>query len=151
MIAKNCGGKVPERGQLAEADRAILAMADAALDTARKAMAEQAIHMALAAIFGVVSEANRYFAGQEPWALRKTDPARMQAVLYTTAETIRRVAILCQPFIPGSAAKLLDLLSVPTDRRQFVDLGEGGALAPGTALPAPQGVFPRYVEAESAA
>lgn len=106
--------------------------------------------MALGAIFGVVAEANRYFAGQEPWALRKTDTARMETVLYTTAETIRRVAILCQPFMPGSAAKLLDLLSVAPERRQFADLGEDGALSPGTALPAPQGVFPRYVEAEPA-
>jgi methionyl-tRNA synthetase len=150
MIAKNCGGAVPEKGELAEEDRAILAMADAALDTARKAMAEQAIHVALAAIFGVVSEANRYFAGQEPWALKKTDPARMATVLYTTAETIRRVAILCQPFMPGSAAKLLDLLAVPADRRQFSHLGKGGDLVAGTALPVPQGVFPRYVEAEPA-
>src|SRR5262249_10498202 len=90
MIAKNLGGKVPVRGTLAEADTAILAQADAALVTARKAMGEQAIHQALAAIFGVVAEANRYFAGQEPWALRKSDPARMETVLHTTAETVRR-------------------------------------------------------------
>jgi methionyl-tRNA synthetase len=74
----------------------------------------------------------------------------MGTVLYTTAETIRRVAILCQPFMPGSAAQLLDLLAVPADRRRFADLGEKGALVPGTALPAPQGVFPRYVETEPA-
>src|SRR5690606_8371293 len=100
MIAKNCGGVVPKRGDLAESDKAILAQAVDALATARKAMAEQAIHQALAAIFGVVAEANRYFAGQEPWALKKTDPARMETVLWTTAEVIRRVGILCQPFIP---------------------------------------------------
>jgi methionyl-tRNA synthetase len=150
MIAKNCGGAVPGKGEPAEVDRAMLAMADAALETARKAMAEQAIHVALAAIFAVVAEANRYFAGQEPWALRKTDPARMETVLYTTAETIRRVAILCQPYIPGSAAKLLDLLAVQADRRRFADVGDISALKAGTALPAPQGVFPRYVEAEPA-
>jgi methionyl-tRNA synthetase len=60
------------------------------------------------------------------------------------------VAILCQAFIPGSASKLLDLLSVAPGNRQFTCLGEEGALVPGTALPAPQGVFPRYVEAEPA-
>ena len=109
-------------------------------------MAEQAIHVALGAIFAVVSEANRYFAGQEPWALKKTDPARMETVLHTTAETIRRVAILCQPFMPGSAAKLLDLLAVSADAREFAHLGEEHVLQPGTALPAPEGVFPRYVE-----
>ena len=146
MIAKNCGGKVPARGTLADVDRAILDQAEAALETARKAMAEQGIHLALAAIFAVVAEANRYFAGQEPWALKKTDPARMETVLYTTAETVRRVAILCQPFMPGSAAKLLDLLAVPADRRDFAQVCEADALVSGTPLPLRAIVFPRYVE-----
>ncbi|MGN6303974.1 MAG: methionine--tRNA ligase [Mesorhizobium sp.] len=146
MIAKNCDGVVPKQGEFADADKAILAQAETALATARDAMAGQGIHHALAAIFGVVAEANRYFAAQEPWALKKTDPARMETVLWTTAETIRRVAILCQPYIPGSAEKLLDLLAVPADRRQFEHVAAGHALTAGTALPAPQPVFPRYVE-----
>jgi methionyl-tRNA synthetase len=146
MIAKNCGAAVPKRGDLTEADRTILDLASEALETARRAMAEQAIHQALAAIFGVVAEANRYFAAQEPWALRKTDPERMATVLWTTAETVRRVAILCQPFIPGSAEKLLDLLAAPADSRQFQHVAASHALVAGTALPAPQPVFPRYVE-----
>ena len=116
------------------------------LETARGAMGTQALHQALGAIFNVVAEANRYFAGQEPWALKKTDPARMQSVLYTTAELVRRVATLCQPFIPGSAEKLLDLLAVDKDARTFAHLGDENALVPGTALPAPQPVSPRYVE-----
>ena len=98
------------------------------------------------AIFSVVAEANRYFAGQEPWALRKNDPERMQTVLYTTAETIRRVAILCQPYIPDSAGKLLDLLAVPADKRNFANLVASDALVSGTKLPAPEPIFPRYVE-----
>jgi len=146
MIAKNCEGRVPAKGELTADDRAILDQAQAALATARAAMGEQAIHQALAAIFAVVAEANRYFAGQEPWALRKTDPARMATVLWTTAETIRRVGIMVQPFVPGSAAKLLDLLAVPEDRRGFAQVSDADALVEGTALPAPQGVFPRYVE-----
>ncbi len=149
MISKNCGGAVPARGALADADTAILDQAAGALAAARKAMAEQAIHQALAAIFAVVAEANRYFAAQEPWALKKTDPARMETVLWTTAEVIRRVAILCQPYIPGSAAKLLDLLAVAGDARGFAHLAEAHALLPGTALPAPQPVFPRHVEPEA--
>ena len=146
MIAKNCGGAVPEKGTPGEEDLTILKRAGEALETARTAMETQALHQALAAIFNVVAEANRYFAGQEPWALKKTNPARMQSVLYTTAELVRRVAILCQPFIPGSAEKLLDLLAVDKDARSFAHLGEANALVSGTALPAPQPVFPRYVE-----
>jgi methionyl-tRNA synthetase len=109
-------------------------------------MAEQAIHQALAAIFGVVAEANRYFAAQEPWALRKSDPARMETVLWATAEVLRRVGILCQPFVPGSAAKLLDLLAVPERERSFAHVADAHGLVSGTVLPAPAPVFPRYVE-----
>ncbi len=146
MIAKNCGGKVPTPGELQPQDKSILDQASNALTEARKAMAEQAIHQALTAIFATVAEANRYFAGEEPWALRKTDPARMETVLWTTIETIRRVAILCQPYIPDSAAKLLDLLAVNDTQRDFAHLDDAYALVAGADLPAPQPVFPRYVE-----
>ena len=112
-------------------------------------MEDRAIHKALGAIWDVVAEANRYFAGEEPWALKKTDPERMGTVLYVTAEVIRQVAILAQPVVPGSAEKLLDLLKVEADARGFDALGEGGRLKPGTELPKPAGVFPRYVEAET--
>ena len=96
--------------------------------------------------------ANRYFAGEAPWALAKSDPARQGTVLYVTAEVLRQVAILCQPFIPGSAAKLLDLLGVAADRRAFAQLGDASArIAAGTALPAPAPVFPRYIEPDEAA
>jgi methionyl-tRNA synthetase len=150
MIAKNCNGLVPKRGALSEADEAILEQASTALAQARRAMSEQAIHVALAAIFGVVADANRYFAAQEPWALRKTDPARMETVLHTTAEVVRRVGILCQPYIPGSAQMLLDLLAVPAHNRSFANVGGADALVSGTKLPPPQPVFPRYVDQETA-
>lgn len=149
MIAKNCGGKVPDAGALTDADQKILDQAMAAQGEAREAMAVQSIHTALAAVFAVVAEANRYFASQEPWALKKTDPQRMATVLYVTAETVRRVAILCQPFMPESAAKLLDLLAVPDDARLFANVTADHALAADTALPKPEPVFPRFVEPET--
>jgi len=72
-------------------------------------------------------------------------------VLYVTAEVLRQVAILCQPFIPASAAKLLDILGVPASERGFDRLGDAGKrLASGVVLPAPAAVFPRYVEPEVA-
>lgn len=148
MIAKNCEGRVPEKGELAEADGAILDAAYAILATARAEMDGQQIHKYLDAVWTVVAEANRYFAASEPWALKKTDPARMATVLWTTAEVIRIVAILAQPVMPVSGGKLLDLLSVAEDARAFATLVETHALTPGTELPAPSGVFPRYVEPE---
>jgi methionyl-tRNA synthetase len=72
----------------------------------------------------------------------------MGTVLYVVAEVVRRIAILIQPFMPESGAKLLDQLVVARDRRSFASLDQ--ALPGGTALPAPSGVFPRFVETPAA-
>ncbi len=146
MIAKNCNGQVPDQTGLTDEDRSLIAKATSALDTARRATSTYQINKALEAVFAVVSAGDRYIDGQAPWVLRKADPERMEAVLYTVAETVRRIAILTQPFMPDSSARLLDLLAVPPDSRSFDDLEK--ALVAGTPLPKPQGVFPRYVEKE---
>jgi methionyl-tRNA synthetase len=98
----------------------------------------------------IVNETDRYFAAQEPWVLRKTDVPRMETVLYVTAEVVRQIAILFQPIMPDSAAKLLDLVAVAPEHRSFAKLGEAGRLTPGTVLEAPTPVFPRYVAPEKA-
>ncbi|MEY3081642.1 MAG: hypothetical protein RJA94_1627 [Pseudomonadota bacterium] len=147
MIAKNCGGVVPKHGAFTEADREILAAADGIHAEARAAHETHSINKALDAIWRVVADANRYFAGQEPWALKKTDPARMETVLYVTAEVLRIIGIMVQPYMPASAASLLQLLSIDTNA-SFADLGK--RLVSGTPLPAPAPIFPRYVDEEAA-
>jgi methionyl-tRNA synthetase len=151
MIGKQRGGVMPAPGAFSDNDKTILAAADGMISKAREAMKTQALHQVLNAVWAVVADANRYFAGEAPWALAKTDPARQGTVLYVTAEVIRQVAILAQPFVPGSAAKLLDLLNIPPGKRDFAALGAGARLAPGTTLPPIAPVFPRYVETEAAA
>jgi methionyl-tRNA synthetase len=148
MIAKNCEGLAPQMGPLSEADAAMLAMADALPGKAREALADVALHQVLNDIWKVVAEANRYFAGEEPWVKRKTDPARFATILAVTMEVLRVTAIMTQPVMPQASATLLDLLAVPADRRQFADIGPDGRLPGGRVLPAPQPIFPRYVEAE---
>ncbi|MGA7806085.1 methionine--tRNA ligase [Bradyrhizobium sp.] len=150
MIAKQLGGVLPEPGALSDNDEAMLAEADAMMDVARRAMATQQIHQWLNTVWAVVAEANRYFAGEAPWALAKTDPARQRTVLYVTAEVIRQIAILTQPVMPAASSKLLDSLGIPDEEeaRDFVALGE--RIRPGTILPAPQAVFPRYIEPTAA-
>ncbi len=149
MIAKNCNNALPLPGEFTEEDSKLLADADALLDKTRAHMNTQSIHLALGEIWSVVADANRYFAGQEPWALRKTDPERMATVLYVTAEVIRQVAILCAPYMPGASDAMLELLAVDDHYRDFSNLGETGRLVGGVTLPAPRPVFPRYVETES--
>jgi methionyl-tRNA synthetase len=151
MIAKNCAGRVPDPGPLADADEALLDAAHALLPRVRACMAEIAANRALELIWEVCGDANRYVDAQAPWTLRKTDPARMASVLWVLAETLRHLAVLTQPFLPQSSASLLGLLAVPEAERGFATLGaEGTPLRAGTALPAPTGVFPRHVEPEAA-
>ncbi|MEH3125594.1 methionine--tRNA ligase [Agrobacterium cavarae] len=149
MIVKNCDGQIPTPGAFTDEDKAMLAAADALLASCRDEMNKQMIHKALASIIAVVSETDRYFASQEPWALKKTDPERMGTVLYVTAEVVRQIGILLQPFMPASCEKLLDLVASPADKRDFAALGEAGRLVPGTPLEAPKPVFPRYVAPEA--
>jgi methionyl-tRNA synthetase len=161
MIARNCGGCVPDprAAEPSPEDIAMLARADALIGEARRHMQRFLIHLYVGAVFDVVAEANRYFAKAEPWRLAKTDPARMRLVLYVTTETLRISAILLQPITPASMGKLLDLLAAPLEARAFATLDTGGAagrldapgrLEPGRALPAPAPIFPRYVEPEAA-
>ena len=140
---------MPARGALTDADTALLGRAGKLLEVVRAELAEQAFHRALSSIWEVSADANRYVDAQAPWALAKTDPVRRDTVLWVLAETIRRVTLLVQPFMPDAAGRILDQLGVPAERRQFAAFDH--ALEPGTALPPPQGVFPRFVETSRAA
>ncbi len=146
MIAKNLGGVVPAVTLTAEDEALIEAAGESLLNGVREHLDVQAFNKALETIWLVISEANVYIDAQAPWTLKKTDPERMGAVLYTVIETVRRVAVILQPVMPESSGKLLDLLAQSEDQRHFASLEQ--RLAEGTELPAPAGVFPRFVEAE---
>ncbi len=148
MIGKGFSGKLPEPGEFTQADRAILVAADAMIGIAREHMKTQQLHQVLNTVWAVVADANRYFASEEPWAKAKTDPKRQGTILYVTAEVLRQVAILAQPFMPASASNMLDQLAVAPEERSFSELKQGSRIKPGGTLPPPKPVFPRYVEAE---
>ena len=113
-------------------------------------MATQQLHQVLNAVWAVVADANRYFAGEAPWALAKTDPPRQGTMLYVTAEVLRQIAILALPSCQVSR-KLLDLLAVPEPERTFAFLGGKHRIAAGAKLPPPAAIFPRYIEPEKQA
>src|SRR5471030_454617 len=151
MVGKAFGGVLPAPGEFTAEDKTILASADAMIGIAREHMKTQQLHQVLNAVWAVVADANRYFASEAPWAKAKTDPKRQGTILYVTAEVLRRVAILCQPFLPSTAAKLLDQLAVPPEQRNFAALNGATRIIAGVKLPPPAPVFPRYVEPEEKA
>lgn len=147
MVAKNCGGQVPQPGALAAEDHELLAQAERLVEKSRTAYDAQAFHTALEQTWAVLGDTNAYFADQAPWVLRKTDPERMNTVLYVALEVLRIVSILVQPVMPDAASKLLTLLGQPDGSRNFVDVAT--PIAAGTELPKPVPVFPRYDEPEA--
>jgi len=150
MINANCGATVPSPGPLTPADEALLAAARGLHARVREELEQQAFHKALDALWQVIGDGDRYVNEQTPWSLKKTDPARMNTVLYVLAETVRHLAILIQPFMPQACGRLLDYLAIADSDRNFAAL-ESRKLAPGTRLPAPEILFPRYVEAGAGA
>ncbi len=146
MIQRNCRAAIPEPGAFTASDEALLDSAAALTEAVRADLETQAFHRALIRIWEVIGRANRYVDEQAPWVLRKSEPVRMATVLYATAEVLRHLAILTQPFMPGSSGRLLDQLGVLAARRDLAALGPSGRLEPGTPLPKPEAVFPRFTE-----
>ena len=145
MIQRYLDGRLPEAGPTNGEDDALHRTSDALLGHVRAAMAVQALSRTLEQIFEVIGAANRYVDAQAPWSLRKTDPARMATVLMTLAEVIRKLALLTQAFMPDASTRILDQLAVPADARMLDAYPTStGGLRPGTVLPKPEGVFPRF-------
>lgn len=145
MIYRNCNGMVPEPSDRTAEDSALTQAGDALYEKCSEAIDRNiSFHVALTEIWQVIGAANRYVDAQAPWKLIKSNPERMKTVLYVVADLLRKITILLQPYIPTSAAELLDQLSVLPDRRSFAHLGSENSLTPLTNLPRPKGLFPRY-------
>ena len=144
FIAKNGGGVMPTMGSLTMEDDLLWEAAAKLPARVGHELEAVAFHKALDLIFNIVSEADVYIDRQAPWTLRKTDPERMATVLAVLCEVLRIVATVLQPFMPAAMGQLLDQLGVPADARQLKSLDV--SIPAGTALPPPQGIFPRFVE-----
>ena len=144
QVAKNLGGVLPEPGARTEDDQGLLDAAMGLPERMRPLIDRLALGDAIEEVWKVIRAANSYIDRQAPWALRKTDPARMAAVLRLLLDVVRPVATVLQPVMPDSMGRMLDQLGVPLDQRALAALEV--ALPGGVVLPAPSGVFPRYVE-----
>jgi methionyl-tRNA synthetase len=149
MIAKNFGGALPPRQAGSAEDNKIVAETIADVSRMEEAMVTEQLHEAASELIGGLSAANLYFAEQAPWG-KKDDLVRMGAILATTADVVRRCAIAAQPFVPQSAAKVLDLLAVPEDERLLQHaLDPDLAVPAGTVLPPPEPVFRKFEQTKA--
>jgi methionyl-tRNA synthetase len=152
FIAKNLDGALPAGGTSDPADALLLDLVRGAGADFAAAMNDLAPSQAIEAWMKAVFACNAYIDAQAPWALRKTDPARMTAVLATLYEAIGDLAIIIQPVIPASAAALLDQMGVPAGTRghDAVQTQWYAALcADNFTLSPPKPLFPRLELAET--
>ncbi len=145
FIAKNLGA-LPSGGRGEAADDDLLAqIAEIARREVPAAFADLGLSQGIEAWLRGVFACNQYIDAQAPWALRKTDPERMNAVLETLYRAIRDLAIVIAPIIPAASGRLLDQMGA--EGRDFAALEDGdwyGRLAgSGFTLAAPTPIFPR--------
>ncbi|MGH7071565.1 MAG: methionine--tRNA ligase [Acetobacteraceae bacterium] len=145
LLARHCARSLPPvPACTAQDDQAILAAVGGLPGDLAAILDRLAFSEALEEVWKMVRAANVYIDRQAPWALRRTDPARMTVVLRVLADVLRVIATVLQPFMPGSMARMLDQLGVPAAARDLAALAQ--PLPAGTALPPPEAIFPRFVE-----
>ncbi|ABC63337.1 methionine--tRNA ligase [Erythrobacter litoralis] len=153
MIHKNMDGSL-EKFEARGEDKALLqTVLTACRESLPREFEKLAFSVGIDEWIKAVYACNQYVDEQAPWALRKTDPERMKAVLQTLLMAIHDLAIAIQPVIPEKAGALLDDLGVPTDRRTYDHIsGEGWfnqLVAEGFTVPKPTPAFPRLEMPES--
>jgi methionyl-tRNA synthetase len=153
FIAKNCGGGFTATAPVGEADAALRArVATACREELPAAFDRLAFSMGIEAWMQAVFACNQYIDEQAPWALRKTDPARMERVLATLCGCIRDLAVAISPIVPSASARMLDALCIPMDRRDLAALAGDDPALGAIRVDNPTPIFPRLeLPAEDAA
>ncbi|MGA2331065.1 MAG: methionine--tRNA ligase [Syntrophales bacterium] len=147
MAMKYCAGKVPEACVPFEEDELLKEAASKAVAEVQNCFQELTLHRALTAIWDFINVTNKYIVAQEPWALAAQDAVikpRLETVIYNLLESLRIIAILVSPFMPGSAEKITDQLGITNAAAQnFDSIRSWGGLTHGNSLKRSDALFPR--------
>ncbi|MBP9753058.1 MAG: methionine--tRNA ligase [Proteobacteria bacterium] len=141
FIYKNCDQKIPRNEPLKEHDLALMNQPNTYLKDLIKYMEDLSFNKYIETLWQIVHSANAYIDQEKPWDLKKTDPHRMEVVLYTVCETIRKIALLAESCLPIGADKILTLLNIPENNRTIDALDY--PLIPGSLILEPTGIYPR--------
>ncbi len=143
FIAKNCGGTFEASAPVLETDATLRTrVAAACRDELPAAFEDLAFSVGIEAWMRAVFACNQYVDEQAPWALRKTDPARMERVLATLCGCMRDLAVAISPVVPAASKRMLDALCIPGDQRDFAALAHDPSLG-AIKVDNPVPLFPR--------
>jgi len=148
LIESNYDGVIPDpSGGEQDPERALRAIAEKAVVAYDEALERFAFHEGLEAVDAIVREANQYLVKTAPWKLAKepSQRKRVDAILYTAAETLRLLAVLLSPFTPGASGRLWTSLGIAEglDVQRLPAAGRWGGLTPGTKVSKGDPLFPR--------
>lgn len=146
MIEKYYGGALPAMGELEDADRNVIAIAEALPAKVDDLITRMQFSSALAEIWKLVGECNRYIDLTQPWVLGKSEEgrARLNTVMYVLAECCRIVGVLITPFMPKTPARIFEQLGIADGSLGAWDSVEKfGGMAPGTVVHKGAALFPR--------
>lgn len=149
MIERYRGGIVPEPGEMTASDDALKSGAAALVAEVEKAMDEIAFHKALTSVWDYLALVNKYVDEEAPWVLAKEKKdERLSTVLWTVAQSIGVVAILINPFMPGSSGEIMKRLGLGSDfaRSGLSSARQWGLVGPGLKVEKGESLFPRYEE-----
>ena len=133
FVIKNCDSKVPEKIKFENDDIKILDEYSQNLDKLRSEIDNQNINYYIDYIVNRLFEANKYFNDQEPWK-KKDDKIRLNTIVYTTLEIVRKVTFLLYPIIPQSSLKALKIFNLEEKDVIFETIGNNEFLKKGSAI-----------------
>ena len=133
FVIKNCDSKVPEKIKFENDDIKILDEYSQNLDKLRSEIDNQNINYYIDYIVNRLFEANKYFNDQEPWK-KKDDKIRLNTIVYTTLEIVRKVTFLLYPIIPQSSLKALKIFNLEEKDVIFQSIGNNEFLKKGSAI-----------------
>lgn len=145
MVGKYFGGTLPTDRVADPMDKELLEMAGSLPVRYAAQMEQFAFQAALIEVFKLVSRANKYIDETAPWVLAKDEATmpRLATVLYNLLECVRIAAVLLIPFIPDSAAKILDMLGASANERDWESVDTFGALRKNATVVKGDNLFPR--------
>tara|TARA_B100000963_G_C22551128_1_gene636841 strand:- start:694 stop:1332 length:639 start_codon:yes stop_codon:yes gene_type:complete len=120
---KNCSGKIPKEINFEKDDLALLNRYKENLDKIRSEIDNQNINHYINFIISSLFEANKYFNDQEPWK-KKNDPIRLNTIIYSTLEIVRKISFLLYPIIPESSLRALKIFDLTEKDIDFTSIGD---------------------------
>ena len=130
---KNCDGKIPKKIKFEKDDLIILNRFKDNLENIRSKIDKQNLNFYVDYIVNSLFEANKYFNDQEPWK-KKDDIIRLNTIVFTALEIIRKISFLLYPIIPGSVLKALKIFDLNENDIKLDDISENEFLVKGNSI-----------------